>query len=80
MITKLPEAYLPNNAELYRKVRNSPILEEHPNEAAQLLIHLSKSIKIGDYIEDFVVAIDTVLMKVDGILRRKLEEAKALLP
>jgi hypothetical protein len=80
LITKLPEAYLPNNAELYRKVRNSPILEEHPNEAAQLLIHLSKSIKIGDYIEDFVVAIDTVLMKVDGILRRKLEEAKALLP
>ena len=80
LITKLPETYLPNNAELYRKVRNSSILEEHPNEAAQLLIHLSKSIEIGDQIEDFIVAMDKVLMKVDGKLRRKLEEAKALLP
>lgn len=80
LITKLPEAYLLNYAELYRKVRNSTILEEHPNEAAQLLIHLSKSIEISDQIEDFIVAIDKVLMKVDGKLRRKLEEAKALLP
>lgn len=80
LITKLPETYLPNNAELYRKVRNSSILEEHPNEAAQLLIHLSKSIEICDQIEDFIVAMDKVLMKVDGKLRRKLEEAKALLP
>lgn len=80
LITKLPETYLPNNAELYRKVRNSSILEEHPNEAAQLLIHLSKSIKIGDYIVDLKSAIDQVLRNIDGKLRRKLEEAKALLP
>lgn len=65
---------------VYGNLLEHGFLKNHPSEAAKLLIHLSRSVETDDHIEDLKSAIDQVLRNIDGKLRRKLEEAKALLP
>lgn len=80
LITRLPSTHLQKHYMVYGNLLKHGFLKNHPSEAAKLLIHLSRSVESGDYIVDLKSAIDQVLRNIDGKLRRKLEEAKALLP
>lgn len=80
LITRLPSTHLQKHYMVYENLLKHGFLKNHPSEAAKLLIHLSRSVETGDYIEDLKSAIDQVLRNIGGELRRKLEEAKALLP
>ena len=80
LMTRLPSTHLQKHYMVYGNLLEHGFLKNHPSEAAKLLIHLSRSVETDDHIEDLKSAIDQVLRNIDGRLRRKLEEAKALLP
>lgn len=80
LITRLPSTHLQKHYMVYENLLKQGFLKNHPNEAANLLIYLSRSVESGDDIVNLKSAIDQVLRNIDGRLRRKLEEAKALLP
>lgn len=80
IITKLPPTNMPRHHQIYRILRNSSLLREHPEEASIMLTHISKCVEPNDLVQDLRAAIDQVLELVSGRLKKELEEAKALLP
>lgn len=80
IITKLPPTNMPHHRQIYRILRNSSLLREHPEEASIMLTHISKCVEPNDFVQDLRAAIDQVLELVSGRLKKELEEAKALLP
>lgn len=80
IITKLPPTNMPRHHMIYKILRNSSLLREHPEEASIMLTHISKCVEPNDLVQDLRAAIDHVLTLVSGKLKKELEEAKVLLP
>lgn len=80
LISKLPKIHTPRYYMICEELKNSELLETHPNETAQVIIHILECSEIDDQLSEIIKRIiDTLLGKVSKTLKRRLEEEKVLL-
>lgn len=80
LISKLPKIHTPRYFMICKELQNHELLETHPNETAQVIIHILGCSEIDDQLSEIIKGIiDTLLGKVSKTLKRRLEEEKVLL-
>lgn len=81
LISKFPKVHTPRYYMICEELKNSELLETHPTETAQVIIHILGCSEIDDQLSEIIKGIiDTLLGKVSKTLKRRLEEEKVLLP